>query len=61
MKKDALYIKHNGRPWCVWQDGRNILHAIPQDEEEYDEEDIAILMDYLFSEGFFPDFFEDSN
>ena len=53
----ALYIKHNGRGWCVWVNS-GTLRAIPEDEEEYNEEDIINLTNYLAEEGFFPEFFE---
>jgi hypothetical protein len=54
----ALYIKYKGREWCCWQDGSNGLRAIPGDEQEYNEDDLVDLTNYLCEEGFFPEFFD---
>jgi hypothetical protein len=53
MEDTALYIKHNGRSWCVWttpHDGG--LRAIPEDEKDFDDNDLEKLAFYLREEGF---------
>ena len=56
----ALYIKHSGRAWAVWTNN-GCLRAIPEDEEEYNENDIINLTNYLAEEGFFPEFFSNKD
>ena len=54
MNDQALYIKHQGRGWAVWvspHDGG--LRAIPEDEQEFNDEDLQNLARYLKDEGFF--------
>jgi hypothetical protein len=49
-----LYIEYQGRSWAIWvspHDGG--LRAIPQDENEFSEKDLANLGKYLQDEGFF--------
>ena len=57
-EQQALYIKHQGRSWCVWTDGCFGLKAIPEDEQEFNEKDMESLSKYLKEEGFFADFFK---
>ena len=53
----ALYIKFAGRGWAVWTNNGNSLHAIPEDEEPYDQDDLLRLEQYLYNEGFFKEYY----
>jgi hypothetical protein len=55
MKEEptAMYIKLSGRGWAVWTTPNDELMAIPEDEEPYDKDDLLVLEQYLFNEGFF--------
>jgi len=55
----AIYIKLDGRGWCVWNKAGQGLIAIPQDDEPYGNKDLIVLRNYLKEEGFFEDYFEE--
>jgi hypothetical protein len=54
----ALYIKVNGRGWTVWHTPQHELLAIPEDEQPFNDDDLFTLRQYLYLEGFFPEYFE---
>ncbi len=53
----ALYIKFSGRGWCIWNHPTEGLMAIPEDENEFDNDDLIQLSEYLEKEGWFQDYF----
>jgi hypothetical protein len=53
----AIYIKVDGRAWCIWNKADQGLIAIPEDEEAYGNADLIVLRNYLKNEGFFEDYF----
>jgi len=56
MNDTALYIKFAGRGWAVWTNNGS-LNAIPEDEEPYDQDDLLMLEQYLYTEGFFKEYY----
>jgi hypothetical protein len=53
-----MYIEAFGRPWCAWVTPENDLMIIAADEKPFGEKDMEKLGDYLYEEGFFPDYFK---
>ena len=49
----VLYLKHAGRGWAIWLSPNDELNAIPDDEEEFSEDDLLSVEQYLYNEGFF--------
>ena len=54
----AMYIKVSGRSWAVWTTENDELMAIPEDEEPYNNDDLLVLEQYLYNEGFFAKHYE---
>jgi hypothetical protein len=54
----ALYIKVKGRGWVVWLTPKIELIAFPEDEKPFNDDDLYVLRQYLYLEGFFPEYFE---
>jgi len=53
-----IYIKALGREWCAWVTPQNEMMIIAADEEPFGEAEMEKLGDYLYEEGFFPDYFK---
>jgi len=51
------YFKVNGREWVVWISPQNDLVSIPADEMPCSKKDLGILQKYLYSEGYFEEYF----
>jgi hypothetical protein len=54
----VMYIKFNGRSWCVYCNPNDELIALPTDEEEASRNDLIKLQQYLYDEGFFADHYQ---
>ena len=53
----ALYIKYKGRSWAIWLNEKNELLGIPEDEKPFNQDDLLVLEQYLYDEGFFPEYY----
>ncbi len=54
----ALYIQINARGWIVWLTPQDELMAIPEDEKPFNDNDLTVVQQYLYNEGFFSDHFQ---
>lgn len=53
----ALYIKFKNREWIVWTTKKDGLMAIPGDEKPCSKDELFKLESYLYTEGFFPEYY----
>jgi len=53
-----MYIKFKGREWITWISPKNELMSIPGDEKSFNDNDLVALEQYLYTEGFFAEYYQ---
>jgi hypothetical protein len=54
----AMFINFNGRGWIVWVNPNNEMISFPEDEKPFDQDDLLALEQYLYTEGFYADYYQ---
>lgn len=54
----TMYIEIKGREWVVWLNPDDELLAVPTDEKPFGQDDLLMLENYLYNEGFFKEHYD---